>query len=244
LIGGDFMKNFSFMKIFVISVIFASAMIFSANCSALDYQSASVSDIIQNQYDRSKGIVGNWYDESGNLIFKISSDYTINGCKILELKIGIAEDLTGYKCKISEKTGVREINFYHLGEDWHEMLFYDGNSVVYKFPKKYIESVEGIYLGMKKAEVLKILGNPSEIKTYSDNHFVYKNKNIEVWFFENVFVSAIRIDRNSDNFSRFFKKYKFLATWNPEYIECEGIGHGEYIVTSRNGISLSLGYHF
>jgi len=32
-----FMKNFGLIKIFVIGVIFASMMIFSANCSAVDY---------------------------------------------------------------------------------------------------------------------------------------------------------------------------------------------------------------
>ena len=239
------MKNLYALKIFVIGLIFTSVMIFSANCQAFDYQSASVSDIVKNHYDRSGGIVGDWYDANGNLIFKIGSDYTINGCKILSLQLGIAEDLTGYKCKISEQTGVREIDFYHFGTGWHEMLSYDGNNVVYKFPKKYVESVEGIYLGMPKSEVLKICGQPSEIKTSPHDYFVYKNKNFEVWFYKNVVV-AIRIYRNSDNFSRFWKKYKFLSGWDfNDDMLLEGIGHGEFICcTSRNIISLSLGYHW
>ena len=231
------------MKKFLSAVIVFCGIIFSANCQAeLDYNSVSISDIVNNRYDR-KGIIGDWYDVNGNLILKIGTNYTINGCKVLSLKLGIAEDLTGYKCKISEKNGVREIKFYHFGEGWHEMLSYDGNNVVYKFPKKYVESVEGVYLGMPKNEVLKIAGQPSEIKTSPHDYFIYKNKKIEVWFSENV-VTAIRIDKNSDNFSRFYKKYKFLAGWNYEYIECEGIGHGEYICSSPNGISLSLGYHW
>lgn len=219
-------------KIFMILFVIC---IFPIKCFADPdrlYDSVSVTDIVSNEYDKN-GIVGNWYDSNGNLILKIGKDYTVNGCKIFELKTFDFEDIMNYKCTVLEKTGLREIKFCHFGYDCHEMLICDENFVAYKFPKKHFESVNGIYLGMTKDEVLKICGKPLAIKE-SGSEFIYKT--FKVHFFSDVLAANIILYKNNDKFEEFCKKYNLLGDmYEPKYI-----GQGEFVFYVNDEIYLSL----
>ncbi len=174
------------MKKVLSAMLIFLGMIFFANCYAGDVH-------------RLKDIVGNWYDTNGNLSLTISSDYSINGCKILDCELfGFTNCIAGirYDLKIVEKTGVRNLILEYVSsstaknfseENFHEMIIIDCQNCYYKEKnQRHNESVGGIYLGMKKAEVLKLYGEPSSVeknpKGYNDCEFKYKNDGFDVRF--------------------------------------------------------------
>ena len=167
----------------ILSLIIFCVMIFSANCNAGDVH-------------RLKDTIGNWYDTNGNLALTISEDYSINGCKILNSELfGFTNCTAGirYDLKIIEKTGVRDLILEYVSsstakkfseENYHEMIIIDTKNFYYREKnQRHYESVGGIYLGMKKDEVLKLYGEPSSVEknpNYNRYEFKYKNDGFDV----------------------------------------------------------------
>jgi len=241
-----------FMKKILSAVTIFCVMIFSANC-----QADSVTKI--------KPIIGTWYDMNGNPTLTISSDYSINGCKILDyIEIGGDYDSSVCEVKIFEKTGLKNLRIEHWhclvsndvgDENFHEIISID-KKIPYRRTKnqKYIESVGGIYLGMTESAVLKLYGEPSYKEINSDfrNSFELEYKNLGLLLsFDNGIVKSIKIfdygDRKfdksglsaRDSIESYRKFYKPIT--NNTYIirgEAIYIGNGETIFFGENFVTL------
>ena len=196
------------MKKICAAVIIFYVMIFSANCSAGNVQAL-----------KDRGMIGNWYDTNGNLTLTIGSDYTINGCKILNCEVyGLTDCTAGirYDLKIIEKNGVRDLILEYVSsstakkfseENYHEMIIIDTKNFYYREKnQRHYESVGGIYLGMKKDEVLKLYGEPSAVEKnpngYNRYEFKYKNDGFDVEFVGDRVFSVKIYDYGNRKFDR------------------------------------------
>ena len=239
------MKKFCALKIFVIGVIFSSAMIFSANCSAdVDYRSVDVTYL--------KDIVGNWYDTKGNLVLTISSDYKLNGCPIMS--VGFTADTVAlYKIVINEGNRNRTIELEYSGSaerGYYEELEMNKNILRKTKNPQYFESIGGIYLRMDKNQVVSLYGEPSKKFTdYDNSTWEYKNLGLKIVFYLNV-VREITIyeygDRKFDwsGLSGRNTMYEFERKYNSSFSQRGNlrIGHGELINfnKSNNSVTLSI----
>lgn len=152
------MKNLSVIKIFVL----AALIIFPSNCNA----GLPVTSL--------NPMIGTWYDVNGNPTLTIGSDYSINGCKILDVDIiSASEGISTYKVKILENSGYRNIVLSYLNslmaeqnseKNYHDAIVID-NKNSYRRTKtpQYFESVGGIYIGMSTNDVVKSYGKPTSI---------------------------------------------------------------------------------
>ena len=218
---------------------------------------------------RMKPMVGNWYDSKGNLALTISSDYTINGCKILDLEI-IGGEYFGltYKVKILEKAGERDIVFFHHtgdmnkpAEEYHEFIHIGKQAFIRTKTPRYYESVGGIYLGMNKDKVLSMYGQPSKI----DEQNFRNSLNSSTWSYEKIglelrfsgdIVSSITIYPNSnlrfnksglsandsmDSYKNFYRVSKISDITSNSFAMY--IGHGESFSFHRMNGSVTLAMH-
>ena len=167
------------MKKIIFSVLIA-LMIVPTVCMAGQYS---------QPLTRMKPMVGNWYDSKGNLALTISSDYTINGCKILDLEIIRVEENgeTNYKIKILEQSGERDVILCHQEchipyEEGHEFIWIGKQAFARTKTPRYYESVGGIYLGMYKDKVLSLYGQPSKIDEYIFDTYL----NSATWSYEKI----------------------------------------------------------
>jgi len=243
------------MKKICAAVIMFCVMIFSANCSAGSVQ--VLKDI---------GIIGNWYDTNGNLTLTIGNDYTINGCKILDCEVyGLTNCIAGvrYDLKIFEKTGIRNLILEHISsstskkfseKNSHEMLIIDCQNCYYREKnQRHYESVGGIYLGMKKNEVLKLYGEPSSVernsKGYNEYTFKYKNDGFDVQFVgDRVFtikiynygnrkfdISGLSARDSEESYKKFYRPKADVGARDSVFY----IGNGE-LITPPNRINFAI----
>ena len=230
------------MKNFLSAVIVFCVMIFSANCQA-------------DSITKMNPMIGTWYDVNGNPALTIGSDYTINGCTILEvIECGGYENQTEYKVKIFENNGFRTLQLRHnkhfpaqnfSEEDFHESIVIDEKNIYRKAKhQKHYESIGGIYLGMTKNQVLKLYGEPD--RTENENSAFHYEPEGMVIIFDCGIVSAITIydygDRKFDRtglsardsvetYKKIYKPKADISAVNPAFY----IGHGEVIGFSRPG---------
>lgn len=184
------------MKKFCVAVIIFCVMIFSAKVFA-------GVPIVRIQH-----LIGTWYDSHGNQTLTISKDYSINGCKILDVENN--EGYYGtviYELIIMEQTGIRKMKLVHClqgedllqkkspKEDFHEHIVIDEKySYRRNQNQQYIESVGGIYLGMSESDVLKLYGKPSS----TENKFwKYDNEGFAIDFHGDI-VEAITLYKNGN----------------------------------------------
>ena len=206
---------------------------------------------------RMKPMVGNWYDSKGNLALTISSDYTINGCKILDLEI-IGGEYFGltYKVKILEQAGERDIVlFHHTGdmqktaEEYHEFIHIGKQTFIRTKTPRYYESVGGLYLGMNKDKVLSLYGQPSKIdesnfrNSLNSSTWSYEKIGLEVHFTGDILSSItiypksnLHFDKSGlsatdsmETFKNFYRADKIVKSRSFVIY----IGHGESIFFSR-----------
>jgi len=244
------MKNFSLMKIFVIGVIFASAMIFSANCSA-------------SPITYLNSVVGNWYDTKGNLVLTISSDHKLNGMQVMNLNID-GDALVGiYEITYKDGNQNKFIEFWDLSSvnnSYKFLIMNPGKNNCYVLRKtknpQYYESVGGIYLGMSESEVLRLYGTPSSKEHYNrfwtDWIWKYNNLGLEISVYGGI-VTEITFYSNGDrkfdrtgvsarnSASEFARKYNArILQSNRGNGTAVQIGHGEAIILKNNSASLII----
>ena len=197
-------KYVEIMKMLIINMVVAVMIIPSMSCNAATY-SRSVTEL--------KPMIGNWYDENGNLALTITNDYKINGCTVLDIEIlGADYGVSTYKLKILEKNGYRDIIFDYYSSDlskkynelnYHEMIVIDKKTAYLKMKnKKYYESIGGIYLGMSKNQVIALYGNASSIKDSTNDvwgyeEWEYKKEGFKIVFNGNI-VGSITIYQNGN----------------------------------------------
>lgn len=119
--------------------------------------------------------VGDWYDQNGNRVLSITEN-TINGCNVLAGYdfAGGGINSSGY-FRILEKSGYRDIKLSPRGE---KLLEIDEKLTLRKgIIPFYNESVNGIYLGMSKKELLQLHGQPDT----QENH-----RGTDVWTYDDM----------------------------------------------------------
>ena len=242
-------------KIFLMFVALVVAL--SANlCSAAinHYGPASITDL--------KDYIGNWYNTDGDLILTLSSDYRINGFRIVSVGY-VGDTVAFYKVQITNGSSYENVYLQTFGSyaGNHEMLILNEQVALRKTKEPYyFESVDGIYLGMDQDQVVARCGQPSSVE--SDHRYTtwkYDNLGLDLNFEWNV-VSGItiypysnkRFDRSglSANSSQadFERKYNTSMSRRGNF----DIGHGELIRMNRirwgnNGVYLGFltaGYVF
>lgn len=180
------------MKKFVLSMMIVLAVAVFLPAMTCEASSVPVTEL--------KEIIGNWYDTKGNLVLKISNDYKINGCTVLDIDLVV--DTAGiYKIKIDEGNRYKTIELLYTGSNLysdHEMLVMnwrssDGNSLRRTKTPRYFESVGGIYLGMDKNQVVSLYGQPSSTENReSSSTWKYNDLGLDVHFQWNI-VTGITI---------------------------------------------------
>ena len=108
----------------------------------------------------SQKFAGDWYDTNGNKVLSISNGY-INGCRIVD-----GTDFAGgYPGAgvfiIQEAQGRKAIHLVWLGDGEHKTLVMNRTiQLTNSLQKEYYESVNGVYLGMTRQQVINLLGTP------------------------------------------------------------------------------------
>ena len=199
-------------------------------------------------------IIGTWYDSKGNVALTISSDYSINSCKVLEVWRERYTPKTIF-CKISERSGIRTIRIEHdarnynapnftgkfsRSNDYHELIIIDEVMSLRRTKEpRYFESVGGIYLGMSKDDVVKLYGQPSKIEvpgSITTSYWRYGDE-FSLTFSGDV-VTNIAFKKNgnrkfdwsglsaNNSFDEYMTKYNGIKSKSPGYLI---IGNGEMI---------------
>ena len=246
------------MKKFFTAALIALVVTLSANVCAAEYMSRSITEL--------KSMVGNWYDSKGNLALTVGSDYSINGCKVVALYLNphyapifTPQSSAVYTCRIADGSGYRDIHLDHHSmpseflstPDYHEMIFLNGKTALRRTKApRYFESVGGIYLGMKKDEVLKLYGRPSRVVDRGNGLITWKynKQKFDVQFAADV-VDSITIYKGGDRrfdwsgLSANNTEYEFKRKYGGREGQVRSIwiiGYGESISFRGDSVTLSI----
>ena len=200
---------------------------------------------------------GDWYNTGNKLVLSINDNY-INDCQVVKLMnlVGGGSDAGGTFI-IAENNGSRDLQLgWHVLGNEHDSLYYGGQTL-HKKSAGYFESVDGVYLGMSKAQVIATIGAPDQVGTSKDDwDLLYSRRGMRLALSNDSVVSitikengTARFDRTGFNcrtsLDSYYKSYKLERrpsvptepyTSNGAY----GIGHGEYLVFDEYPRSILL----
>jgi hypothetical protein len=233
--------------------------IFGIVFSILCICSSIAVDAYQNSLDStirtSNKIVGDWYDTSGNKVLTISNGY-INGCPIVDG----ADFVGGYPGAgvfiIQEAQGRKAIHLQWMGYGEHKTLIINKKVQLSTIPQRqHYESVNGVYLGMTKQEVIDLLGVPSDpVDSRGRETLKFNNLGISVELDHGV-VTVINLIGDNARFEKsgltresslieYYNFYQFSRMPSElskdTFQGCFSIGHGEYIAFSDGNVSLTI----
>ncbi|SEH35558.1 hypothetical protein [Selenomonas sp. KH1T6] len=194
---------------------------------------------------RLKNITGNWYDSKGNLVLTINNGY-INGCKVMAYLS--AGDAGGYRIK--EENGYRDIGLVIDHNNYKKFLYLDERIVLRptKYPQ-YVESINGMYLGMSMDDLLEKYGEPDRKekkgKAFPSEWWIY-NGAFSVFFVGDMastivlpYGSTFTFDKCGlsarDMEKSFRKHYKESANYGAVKID-----EGEYIEFKKGTVELTV----
>lgn len=233
--------------------------IFGIVFSILCMCSSIAVDAYQNSLDStiraSNKIVGDWYDTSGNKVLTISNGY-INGCPIVDG----TDFVGGYPGAgvfiIQEAQGRKAIHLQWMGYGEHKTLIINKNvQLSATLQRQHYESVNGVYLGMNKQEVMNLLGVPSEpIDSRGRETLKYSNWGISVEFDHgivtviNLIGDNAHLDKSgltkSSSLIDYYNFYQFSRMPSElskeDFQGCFSIGYGEYIAFDNGNVSLTI----
>ena len=216
-------------------------------------------DAYQNSLDStiraSNKIVGDWYDTSGNKVLTISNGY-INDCPIVDG----ADFVGGYPGAgvfiIQEAQGRKAIHLQWMGYGEHKTLIINKKVPLSTIPQRqHYESVNGVYLGMNKQEVMNLLGVPSEpIDSRGRETLKYSNWGISIEFDHgivtviNLIGDNAHLDKSgltkSSSLIDYYNFYQFSRMPSElskeDFQGCFSIGYGEYIAFDNGNVSLTI----
>ncbi len=208
----------------------------------------SLCSAYQNEINR---ITGNWYDCDGNLYMTVK-DNAINGCPIIKVSNSVSGGAATFLIK--EKTGYRNMRIGWMGEQRRRFLvIVDSKLTLRSTPQvEFYESIDGLFLGMSKKEVINRYGYPSptKINTSADDRWYYKDKGVEIRFDGGDMVVLIRLLKDSNLHldksglnckspkQLFWEKY--ASSSSKDRLE---IGVGEYLFIDELPNSLALTIH-
>ncbi len=203
---------------------------------------------------------GEWYDINGNLAMSIEPGY-INACQIVKgFNFAGGYPRSGI-FRIMESIGYRDVQLELMGDrgSGHQYLMIDKKTTLRRSKEpQYFESISGVYLGISKAEVLKLYGNP----TAQENNYPgisrwrYGKEGFSITF-DGDTATGVTIYKNSnrhfdrtgfncnDSFQAYYDAYKLsrMPYVSPEEHSTSGaykIGNGEYLFFDKDSITLSI----
>ena len=190
-------------------------------------------------------VQGVWYDLDGNEAYSAVGD-TFNGKKILSVTSygGSAVACNADFCVRDEK----EDKTFYINITWtadRKFLMVNGNYYRNTKEPEYFESARGVFLGMKKEDMLALLGEPT--KNIGNWRFVYPDMTINTsgGMVVTIFLpqDGARLDGSGlgadDTPEDFAAAYGFPEAWNGQ--ESREIGNsGEYLQRKEELLLLSL----
>ena len=229
-------------------------MCFSFMClfSALIVEAAQVP--LDSVIRASQKVAGDWYDASGNKVLSISNGY-INGCRIVDG----ADFVGGYPGAgvfiIQEAQGRKAIHLQWLGNGEHKTLIMNKKDpLTNQLQKEHYESVNGVYLGMNRQQVIDLLGAPSSSDVRGRETLKYIDLGLSVGLDHNM-VTDITITGKGSHFDKsglgtdasmidYYNFYQFnripSELSKDKYQGPFSIGHGEYIFFGGKEVSLTV----
>lgn len=178
---------------------------------------------------------GDWYSTKGNFVMSVQ-DNMINGCQILSSKDCTYDYPRTGTFQVAESTGNRDMKLDLFGNNIHQYLVVDDKMLLRRSEHpEYNESVNGIYLGMTRDDLLQHYTQPAS--TTVDNGVecrAYTADKMNVYLTHDI-VIAIRLYKDS---SRHFDKSGLSAADTPAaYAQAYGLSETPVIPTSTGAIS-------
>ncbi len=228
-------------------------MCFSVMClfSALTVEAAQMPlDLVVRA---SQKVAGDWYDASGNKVLTISNGY-INGCQIVD---GV-DFVGGYPGAgvfiIQETQGRKAIHLEWLGNGEHKTLIMNKkDQLTSSRYREHYESINGVYLGMSRQQVINLLGTPSSSEVRGREILNYKDLGLKVALDRNIVTgltitgkgshfdkSGLGIDSSMIDYYNFYQFNRMPSELSKNTFQGPfSIGHGEYIFFSGKEILLT-----
>ena len=203
----------------------------------------------------SQKFAGDWYDTNGNKVLSISNGY-INGCRIVD-----GTDFAGgYPGAgvfiIQEAQGRKAIHLVWLGDGEHKTLIMNRKvQLTNSLQKEYYESINGVYLGMTRQQVINLLGTPTSTnKDHSYETLKYTNLGLKVVTEHNMVTvitltgkgvrftkSGLSIDSSMLDYYNFYQFNRMPSEFFKDKFQGPfSIGHGEYIFFNGKEVSLTV----
>lgn len=194
---------------------------------------------------------GSWYDGTGREVLVIENG-RINGQTVREVRsLAGGNPGSGIFC-LADGT---EIYLAWIGDDGHRLLrANEGGELLPSRAPEYFESVDGIFLGMREAEILDRWGEPE--KRPAMQYWQYISKGVDLYFTGDV-VTGIRLHATSslhflrsglkgtsslESYQKFYGWQQMPTLPIGPYMNMRGnsIGHGEYLFFDAYPISVLL----
>jgi len=203
-------------------------------------------------------VLGDWYHLDGGLAMTIGKD-RIDGCRILgSTGLGMVEPPTSGTLRVDKDGASRQIQLEVFGEGVHQYLRVDGAQTLRRVPQEvHFESVQGLYLGMTREQLLQACGNPgSKEAAKGQVLWQYPARGLGVLLKGNI-VTGLRLYRNGA--SRFDRSGLGADASLADYAQAYGltavpkepvsdarffshyaIGQDEYLVFKPDCVQLSV----
>lgn len=196
-------------------------------------------------------IAGNWYDGDGKQVLDIEGG-CINGQAVQSVRsFSGGNPGSGIFC-LEDGT---EIYLAWIGDGLHRLLrANEGDELLPSGQPAYFESVDGVFLGMRKAELLAHWGEPDQRPALQ--FWRYEGKGVDVFFTGDV-VTGIRLNNTStlqfsrsglkgtdslEHYAKFYGWKQLPALPIGPYMNVKGnsIGQGEYLFFDAYPVSVLL----
>ena len=157
---------------------------------------------------------------------------------------------------IQEAQGRKAIHLQWMGYGEHKTLIINKNvQLSATLQRQHYESVNGVYLGMNKQEVMNLLGVPSEpIDSRGRETLKYSNWGISIEFDHgivtviNLIGDNAHLDKSgltkSSSLIDYYNFYQFSRMPSElskeDFQGCFSIGYGEYIAFDNGNVSLTI----
>ena len=230
-------------------------IVFSILCMCSSIAVDAYQNSLDSKIRASNKIVGDWYDTSGNKVLTISNGY-INDCPIVDG----ADFVGGYPGAgvfiIQEAQGRKAIHLQWMGYGEHKTLLINKKVPLSTIPQRqHYESVNGVYLGMTKQEVIDLLGMPSEpIDSRGRETLKFNNLGISVELDHGIVTVINLIGDNAHleksgliksssliDYYNFYQFNRIPSELSKNTLQgCFSIGHGEYIAFDNGNVSLTI----
>lgn len=229
-------------------------MCFSIMClfSALTVEAAQMPlDLVIRA---SQKVAGDWYDVSGNKVLSISNGY-INGCLIVDG----TDFVGGYPGAgvfiIQEAQGRKAIHLEWLGNGEHKTLIMNKkDQLTSSRYREHYESVNGVYLGMSRQQVIDLLGTPSSNEIRGNEMLNYTNLGLKIRLDYNIVTgitivgkgahfdkSGLGISSSMIDYYNFYQLNRMPSEFSKDTFQgAFSIGHGEFLFFGDKNITLSI----